>query len=211
MTMGWTRGDGSRLDLPPHEGDFQVKRLVWRGLLGIVAGLVLFAGFLLVQYASGNFHTVVAGEFYRSGQLSPDRLAGYVKRYGIRTVINLRGSNEGRAWYDGEVAMARDLGIDHVDYRMSSRQVLSQADAEHLIALMAEAKKPLLVHCEGGADRSGLASSLYVGAILKQGEDAAEWQLSPLYGHIGIPHLTKTYAMDETWENLETWLGYGKS
>ncbi|WP_219928901.1 tyrosine-protein phosphatase [Palleronia abyssalis] len=54
-----------------------------------------------------------------------------------------------------------------------------------------DAPKPLLIHCRGGADRTGLTCALYVAGIDGRGEDAAEAQLSISYGHIGIPWVSK--------------------
>jgi protein tyrosine/serine phosphatase len=39
----------------------------------------------------GNVHVVEPGELYRSAQLNGASLDGVLKRYGIKTVINLRG------------------------------------------------------------------------------------------------------------------------
>jgi protein tyrosine/serine phosphatase len=75
-----------------------------------------------------------------------------------------------------------------------------------LIALMRDAPKPILIHCLAGADRTGLASVIYLQQIAHIDEDTAEWQLSPIYGHLNLPFL-KAYAMDETWAGLEQLLG----
>lgn len=178
----------------------------------IVGGTILVCALLLVgQYFSGNFHTVAAGRFYRSGQLSADQIAHDVKRYGIRTIVNLRGHNPGRPWYDAEVAEAKKLGVAHVDFGISSRKELTPDQVAKLLAIFRTAQKPILVHCEGGADRTGLAASLYVAAIAKGSEFDAELQLSPLYGHFGIPDVTGSYAMDETWERVESDFGFSGS
>jgi protein tyrosine/serine phosphatase len=172
---------------------------------------VLFGGgYLGVQMLTGNFHTVVAGEVYRSGQPDAHSIARYARRYGIKTIVNLRGENTGTKWYDAEMAEAKKLGIDHIDYRMSSRRDLSQAQADDLIKILRSAPKPLLVHCDAGADRSGLAAALYVAAVAKGGEFAAEYQMSIVFGHIGLPGM-RAYAMDRTWEALEPWLGFTDS
>lgn len=183
-----------------------------RRFLALVACVLAGAALvLLAQYFAGNFHVVEAGKLYRSGQLSAHEIAEVEKEYGIRTIINLRGENVGAPWYDAEVAESRKLGIDHVDFRMSARKELTKARAEQLLTIFREMPKPILIHCFGGSDRSGLAASLYLAAIAKAGELPAEIQLSPLYGHFGIPYLTKTFAMDKSWEALEPWLGFGSS
>lgn len=169
-------------------------------LLAPTAALGLYLGFL--QF-SGNFHAVIPGEFYRSAQPTTDRLETYVNHYGIRTVINLRGANESAAWYRNEVATAKKMGVNHVDFGMSSSSPFDSATADRLIEIMKEAPKPILIHCQAGADRSGIVSAIYSRAIAGKSEDKAERQLSLAFGHVGIPYLSATYAMDESWEKLE--------
>ena len=77
-----------------------------------------------------------------------------------------------------------------------------------LYELLAKVEKPVLIHCNWGADRTGLASALYLAAISKAGEEKAEGQLSLRYGHFSVPVLSQAFAMDETFESLEEWLGY---
>lgn len=185
-----------------------------RTLAGLAAGLGLAAlaagGFLGYCQLSGNFHPVVDHVVYRSAQPSEAALSRYAREHGIRSIINLRGANMGKPWYDAEIAAAQKLGIAHYDYRMSASKELDQAQAADLIALMQRAEKPLLIHCQAGADRSGLAAALYVAAIAKGDEAAAEGQISFWYGHISLP-FTGAYAMDRTFEALEPWLGFPKS
>lgn len=188
-----------------------MRPVLKRGAVVVAVLFVAAVALLLVQHASGNFHTVVAGQFYRSGQLSPGQLEEFASEYGFRTIINLRGANPQAGWYRDEISTARKLGIDHIDFRMSASHLLTKARAERLIAIMQAANKPILVHCEGGADRSGLVSSLYMAAVRKAGETASERELSLRYGHIGIPYLSGAYAMDESWQDLEPMLGFKKS
>jgi protein tyrosine/serine phosphatase len=184
---------------------------VWRPLLSAVfVAILALAAYLGVEQLRGNFHVVVAGEVYRSAQPTEEQIAFYHTAYGIRTIVNLRGANPGAAWYDKEIEQSRRLGITHVDFRMSAARKLSQAQAEQLIATLKQAEKPLLIHCEAGADRSGLAAALYVAALTRSGERAAEAQFSLRYGHFSIP-LSRAYAMDQTFENLEPWLGFPDS
>ncbi|MGO4452435.1 tyrosine-protein phosphatase [Phyllobacterium sp. TAF24] len=173
----------------------------------LLALVLMIGGYYGIMRWQGNFHTTLPGELYRSAQPSPSQIAFYKKTYGIRTIINLRGENTGRDWYDKEVAAAKKSGVGHIDFRMSSRQILSQKDAETLLALMKQAEKPILIHCEGGADRTGLAAALYVAAIAHGDEEHAESQFSPRFGHFSI-WANPAYAMDMTFEDLEPWLGF---
>src|SRR5215469_14543770 len=68
-------------------------------------GLLSLGGMYLGELRlTGNFHIVVPGQLYRSGQPSAVQIAEYNKEFGIKTIINLRGPDRGSAWYDGEVA-----------------------------------------------------------------------------------------------------------
>ncbi len=169
--------------------------------------LLMYGAYLGVLYFTGNFHSVVDGQIYRSAQITPAQLRQYQQQYGIRTIINLRGENRGSAWYDHEVAAAKDLGITHIDFRMSARRILPQEKVVEVINLIQNAQKPVLIHCKSGADRTGLISALSVAVFANGTEEDAESELSFRYGHIGIPFLSASYRMDETWESLEKWLG----
>jgi protein tyrosine/serine phosphatase len=180
------------------------------GALAPLAVLLLFGGYLASINISGNFHPVVAGELYRSAQPSPAQIAAYKSNYGIATIINLRGENQHHSWYRNEIAASRRLGIAHVDFRMSARRELTLEKAAQLISILKTAKKPILIHCHSGSDRSGLAAAVYL-AAMGHGEAAAEAQLSWRFGHLGIPFLSATYSMDATFERLEPLLGIPNS
>ncbi|TCR85504.1 tyrosine-protein phosphatase [Rhizobium sp. BK376] len=186
-------------------------RLLRQGLLCTLALLALLVGgFYGYMLATTNFHAVVPGEVYRSSQPSASTIAEFQKDYGIKTIINLRGDNSGSDWYDDEIAAARKLDINHIDFGMSSGRELTQPEAARLVELMRDAPKPLLIHCQAGADRTGLAAALYLAAISKRSETVAEGQMSIIYGHIPLS-ISRAYAMDRSFEKLEPWLGFSSS
>lgn len=158
-------------------------------------------------FFSDNFHEVVRGELYRSGQLNGDRIAYYQKTKGIKSIINLRGRNPGLGWYDEEIAAAKKLGITHIDLRLSSKKEMSRQQVVDLLAAMRDAPKPLLIHCHSGANRTGLAAALYVAGVTKGGEEKAESQMSMKYGHFSL-WFTNSYAMNRTFESMERELFY---
>jgi protein tyrosine/serine phosphatase len=177
-----------------------------------VCGLILLCGATFGGYAgylqlTGNFHTVIEGQLYRSAQPSTAQLERYIRANGIKTVINLRGNSGYAKWWEEEVAVTERLGVGHVDFGMSASKILTPAKADQLVAIMRDAPKPILIHCLSGADRTGLVSVLYSQQIGKLAEDVAERQLSLAFGHIGIPHLSSTYAMDQSWSALEKHYG----
>lgn len=183
------------------------RKWLWRCGRGFLAIALLAGLYLGGLQLSGNFHTVIAGELYRSAQPSTRQLTGYVKAHGIRTVVNLRGADETASWYKDEMEASRALGLNHVDFRMSPGKRLTTEQSQELIALLKDSPRPILIHCKAGADRTGLVSTIYLQQIAGIAEDTAEWQLSPLYGHVVIPYLSAAFAMDESWESLEMLLG----
>lgn len=177
-----------------------------RLVLAAVALALTCTAYLGMLQATGNRHQVVAGVLYRSAQ--PDAaMLRQAAGQGVRSVLNLRGTSPGSDWYQAEIAAARDLGLVHRDFAMSASRALGSDDIAALIALMRDMPKPLLVHCKSGADRTGLAAALYVIALAGGSEWQAELQLSPLYGHIGVPYLSAAWPMDESWELAEARLG----
>lgn len=187
------------------------RRLALR-LVGCLASVVLVSilSYAGVLAATGNFHTVAPGEVYRAAQPSAAAISDYQRDHGVRTILNLRGENRGSAWYDKEVAASERLGIQHIDFKMSARRGITKEEAWRLIQVMEQAPKPLLIHCESGADRTGLASALYLAAIKRTGEETAEKQLSIRYGHIASP-AAKGWGMTVTFEDMEQSLGYLES
>jgi protein tyrosine/serine phosphatase len=182
-----------------------MKIFLKRTAIGLLVGGLSFGAHLGILQLTGNFHEVVAGELYRSNQPSASRIASYAKDYGIRTIVNLRGKNDGAAWYSEEIAKASELGLTHVDFRMSASQELSMSEIAET-SLMRDLPKPILIHCQSGSDRTGLVSAIYLNQIAGMDAEDAERQLSIRYGHFGIPYLSAAYPMDESWEKLETTL-----
>jgi protein tyrosine/serine phosphatase len=180
--------------------------LKWSGILSSLIGLVL-AVYLIAIQLTGNFATVLPGELYRSNQPTAAQITSYAANYGIKTIVNLRGSKPNAAWYRQEVAAVRALGLTLIDFDMSANRELSVDEARQLASLLRDAPKPLLIHCRSGSDRTGLASAIYLSQVANIDKETAEWQLSLRFGHIGIPFVSPAYAMDESWERFEKSFG----
>ena len=185
----------------------RIPRAILRPLQLFVAVLLVYGAYVLALQATGNVHTSIPGELYRSAQPTAADLRQDVQRYGIRTVINLRGSNGGFPWYKEELDASHDLNLTHLDFRMKASKELTPEQAQQLIAMMRDAPKPILLHCQQGSDRTGLAAALYVAAIAHGSEQEASDQLSLRYGHIPFS-FGKGYAMTQSFDHLKPMLGY---
>ena len=157
-----------------------------------------WAGYLRI---TGNFHTVESGAVYRSGQLSGPQFASRIQQNGIRTILNLRGNNAGAPWYDDELNASSRAGVQHIDFAISAGQELTDDEVRKISTILRDAPRPLLIHCEAGADRSGLVAALYELLVEQRPPAEARAQLSFRYGH--FPWLgSRTVAMDNTFDRV---------
>jgi protein tyrosine/serine phosphatase len=175
----------------------RLKRLgLTTGLLVLVLLLAL-GGYALYLLATENFHTVVTGQLYRSGQMNAAQFSQVIQEYHIKSILNLRGENPTTAWHRAELAAAGKYHVVHYDRSLGSGTPLTLAQMNELVTLMRNAPKPLLVHCNGGADRSGLVAALYCYAIDDETAAQADRQLTIWYGHIPLIR-PKVIAMDNS-------------
>jgi hypothetical protein len=146
-----------------------MRRRAWarRAVRLLVAAALVSLTFVAWRWWGGNFGVVVPGRFYRSAQLSPSALGRIISRNGIKAVLNLRGCNPD-PWYRAERAATLAAGAIQVDVPMASDQWLSRDQARTLVeVLSAREFYPILIHCEWGAERTGLASAF--AELLREG------------------------------------------
>ena len=118
-----------------------------------------------------NWHYVDNG-LYRSAQMYGMYFAPLLKHTGIKTIINLRGANPRSSWYEPEKQICKNLGIIHMDSPLHSRRLPKKEALLKLLEAFEEASFPILIKCSGGADRTTLASCLYI--LKMHGEQGLE-------------------------------------
>jgi protein tyrosine/serine phosphatase len=178
----------------------QRRLLAGGALVGLcLAGLVEIARHLVER----NFHVVVSGQVYRSGQPSPARLARMVRDYGIRSVINLRGDFMPSHRYEAEIRAARELGLQLIDAGLWSNCLPQVSEACAVIDAIDTAAPPVLLHCQSGSDRTGLAAALVL--LLHTDADlaCARMQMSLHYGHAPIG---RPAVLDRFLDMYQDWL-----
>ena len=122
-----------------------------------------------------NLHRI-SPTLYRSEQPTALGMKN-LERLGIRTIINLRAFND-----DKDEVKGTSLRTERV-------KILTwRIDDKHVIEVMRMLKKaengPFLIHCQHGADRTGLMSAMY--RVLEQGwtpEDALTELIDGGYGY----------------------------
>jgi protein tyrosine/serine phosphatase len=155
----------------------------------------------------GNVRAIEPGRAYRSATLTgvnytglTARLVGndldsVLKRDRIGTVICLRSGSPADDWYRQEIETCRRDNVVHEDVPMSARSLPPPAALTTLLELFEHARYPILLHCQAGADRTGLASTIYAHLYEKQPLDMAQAdELTWRYGHFPVD---KTRAMDD--------------
>lgn len=128
--------------------------------IGISALVMVLLVLSLVIYSVTNFHAVIPNKIYRSAQLPTPILVYVVKHDHIHSIINLRGENKGRPWYDKEVRVAKQLGLNHYDFRFNSQSMPTASLLMHLVQVLQSAPQPILMHCASGSDRTGMAAAV---------------------------------------------------
>jgi protein tyrosine/serine phosphatase len=109
-----------------------------------------------------NFHWVVPGEAARAMQAWAGGLGPFLKRRGIKAIINLRGRNDDLSWWKKETATATAHGIAHLDAMLDSRKLPTREMLVRLVECFDTAPKPFMLKCSGGQDRTSFAAALYL-------------------------------------------------
>jgi len=122
-----------------------------------------------------NLHRI-SPMLYRSEQPTALGMKN-LEKLGIRTVINLRAFND-----DDDEVKGTSLRTEHIKiltWRIDDRHVI-----EVMRMLRQTENAPFLIHCQHGADRTGVMSAMY--RILEQGwtpEDALKELIDGGYGY----------------------------
>lgn len=127
-----------------------------------------------------NLHRVTA-TLYRSAQPEAEGFKALAKDPGVKTVVSLRAFNS-----DGP--LAEGTGIELFRIKILTWHI----ETDDVVAALAnirksEAKGPVLLHCQHGADRTGLITALY--RVLYQGwskEAAKDEMLNGSFGYHAV-------------------------
>jgi len=144
------------------------------------------SAYLVYMDEFANFHTVKDNELYRSSSMDMDELEYFLPRYNIKSIINLRGKPKNNMHFKDEMEIIKRLNLEYFELDLASTKAPTKKDIEQLLSAFDTAKRPILIHCEAGSDRTGLACAIWKLCVEKDSKENSARQLSILYGHISF-------------------------
>lgn len=148
-----------------------MKHVFKKVILRFTAVFVLTAvGFYVYKtHFDHNLVVFSEGKVYKTAAIPPDQIEDFVKKYNIKTVIDLRmpGTNDtilnpeqpGDLLLE-KIAVEKIEGIQYVN--IPTPQVPEQHSVDQFLALMDNPDHyPVLIHCHHGTGRACLFSSIY--------------------------------------------------
>ncbi|WP_373353721.1 tyrosine-protein phosphatase [Pseudoroseicyclus sp. CXY001] len=106
-----------------------------------------------------NFAEVAPGVF-RSNHPTVGRLRTY-RQEGMRAILSLRGAPPSAA-FRIEAAACRELGLALWATPLQARAAAPREAYLRLFEIFRRIERPFLMHCKSGADRTGIAATLYL-------------------------------------------------
>jgi protein tyrosine/serine phosphatase len=112
-----------------------------------------------------HFGVVEEGALYRCGQPTPAELARLIDRYRLRTIVSLRGAraaDDPDGWEQAEREVCLGKGIEFVALPCNHKNPPTEEQVRQFLELARDrARRPMLVHCRIGQQRTLLFCALY--------------------------------------------------
>ena len=111
-------------------------------------------------------------------------------KHGLKTIINLRGSEENHLW---ESRICDSLGIQYFHISLDGREIPDTADLNKILRIIENTQnQPIMYHCLGGKDRTGIVTAIYHLKNSDVGfEEVHKEMLMYGYNEEEFPHLTE--------------------
>ena len=155
-----------------------------------------------------NKHYMDGGNLIRTAQPTEGDLERAMDNDGIKTIVNLRGENAGKSWYDMEYAFAQEHDLDHYSVRLSKGRLPTEEQLGDLLEIFETAERPMLMHCQSGSDRTGFGAVVYRLVVMDQPLEEALDSFTIWYGHIGgtpLDHLFEIYREEADGRRFDVW------
>ncbi len=152
----------------------------------------------------------VTPRVWRSNNPTTERLDAFAQK-GIKTIINLR-HDVNSSPVKLELEQCEHLGLRCICYPMGPRRPPTRSELLGLIALFNSVDGEVLIHCKSGADRTGLASAIWLLTQEGRSIEKAAKELSIRYLHrrnseTGIlDSVLDLYALAPKGQSFEEWV-----
>ena len=105
-----------------------------------------------------NFHFVAPG-IMRASQPPMERFEFLKERYNLKTVLSFRQNNQVN---EQEKQILKAISVDFINIPMNAGERQSIEKIEKCLNIITDpSRQPILIHCHGGKDRTGLISAAY--------------------------------------------------
>ena len=145
------------------------KNLKRVGLLTLAVVLIFVGKYVYDMNINHNFETITDGKVYKSGVIPPNEIESYVKKYHIKSIVDLRFPGTADLVNNPEIpqeltaekeAVAKINGVNY--FNNGSDQVPKQENLDSFFKIMDNpANYPVLIHCYHGVGRAEMYSALY--------------------------------------------------
>lgn len=180
------------------------SKITYALLLFVVFTSLLFGFYIL--FKRYGIYTIVESQIYRSAQLSDIALEQHINTKGIKTIINLRGKSENDNQFLNEQSLTQKYDIDLFNIRLDPNKLPEYRKLMYITGILLASRKPVLIHCLRGVDRTGLVSAIALildnNVPLYKAKEQFSWKYGvlPFYRSVG-PYFFSQY---------EDWLSYSK-
>lgn len=138
--------------------------------LSLLMVVLFFVGeYVYDMNINHNFETITEGKVYKSGVIPPNEIESYVKKYHIKSIVDLRFPGTTDLVNNPEIpaeltaekeAVAKIKGVNY--FNDGSDQVPKKENLDIFFKIMDNpANYPVLIHCYHGVGRAEMYSAIY--------------------------------------------------
>lgn len=139
-------------------------------VFSLLTVVLIFVGkYVYDMNINHNFETITEGKVYKSGVIPPDEIESYVKKYKIKSIVDLRFPGTSDLVNNPEipseltaekVAVEKIQGVNY--FNNGSDQVPKPENLESFFKIMDNPDNyPVLIHCYHGVGRAEMYSAIY--------------------------------------------------
>ena len=139
-------------------------------VFSLLTVVLIFVGkYVYDMNINHNFETITEGKVYKSGVIPPDEIESYVKKYHIKSIVDLRFPGTSDLVNNPEIpseltaekaAVEKIQGVNY--FNNGSDQVPKQENLDRFFKIMDNKENyPVLIHCYHGVGRAEMYSAIY--------------------------------------------------